>query len=175
MINFKSNSVDGSVPLLNTLTKQVFSFSGNVDHLLNIEFSCVINGDSSYNGSGWESTHINGASSRGIYYNCTYEGWHGDLQSTIYITPLNITNFSSNSSNTFYFSLRNGRNQSSGFSILQYPSASNNYIAKIQIYDPGGGEGYYNFALTMSVTTSGKVFFNGERMERVFFNGSQVY
>lgn len=169
MISFNGSS------LVKTLTKQVFAFSGPVDHLLNMEFSCAINQNSIYSGTGLESAHISGASSKGIYYNCIYEGWHGDKPSTLYMSPFNIADFGSVSNINLQITLSDGRNQSSGVSILQYPSASNNYRGKIQVYDPSSGESNYTLALNMTIQTTGKVFFNGVRMNRVFFNGTQVY
>jgi len=139
-------------------TKQVFRFRGNVDHILYIKVGCAESGGPTYSGSGTSGTLESGAASAGITYDESpsgyeSEGWHGDLSATINLTPFDTASISGAKLHDATLSVASKRGGST-VSIVQQPSSSNNYEAIIKIYEPNGGEGYFDFTMTMREGTN---------------------
>jgi hypothetical protein len=139
-------------------TKQVFRFRGNVDHILYIKVGCAEAGGPTYSGSGTSSTLESGAASAGITYDESpsgyeSEGWHGDLSATINLTPFDTASISGAKLHDATLSVASKRGGST-VSIVQQPSTSNGYETIIKIYEPNGGEGYFDFTLTMREGTN---------------------
>lgn len=121
--------------------KPVFRYTGNVDHLLNADVKVVTPSGAPLTVSGQNAAQQSTATQNGIYYNVTYEGWHGDLASTLYFTPCR--------SNTIVNSIRIVGSSNAGRypgqpTFTAEPTSGNNYVMGIQIYDPYGGEGSYD-------------------------------
>ncbi len=134
------------------VTKQVFRFRGNVDHILYIKVGCAESGAPTYSGSGSSGTLESGAAAAGITYDESPsgyegEGWHGDLSATIDLTPYNSALVNASKIHDATLSVASKRGGST-ISIVQQPTTSNNYEAIIKIYEPNGGEGYFDFSLT---------------------------
>ena len=89
-----------------TLSTNAFSFSGNVDSELYIDFDFL--GSNSYSGSGQSGTLESGASSAGCYYNEYGEGNHGDLNASISINE--VSGYDTNKKQSIYFVSTSGRN-----------------------------------------------------------------
>lgn len=121
--------------------KQVFTYAGNVDHIIAQDVQVVTPTSTAYTGSGSNSTLTAGAAAAGITYNVTYEGWHGDLGATISITPaLQSTIFQPVQ---VYVKNGSGRQYPSAHTYQQQPSAVNNYVMNDYQGDYYGGEGSY--------------------------------
>ncbi len=134
------------------VTQQVFRFRGNVDHILYIKVGCAESGAPTYSGSGSSGTLESGAASAGITYDESPsgyegEGWHGDLSATIDLTPYNSALVNASKIHDATLSVASKRGGST-ISIVQQPTSSNNYEAIVKIYEPNGGEGYFDFSLT---------------------------
>jgi hypothetical protein len=139
-------------------TKQVMRFRGNVDHILYIKVGCAESGGPTYSGSGTSGTLESGAAAAGITYDESpsgyeSEGWHGDLSATIDLTPFDTASISGAKLHDATLSVASKRGGST-VSIVQQPSSSNNYEAIVKIYEPNGGEGYFDFTLTMREGTN---------------------
>ena len=129
-----------SLPAYDT---QVFSYSGNVDHIIAQDVQVATATPTSYTGSGSNSTLTAGATAAGITYNVTYEGWHGDLGATISITPVPISTLIQPVQ--VYVKSGSGRQFPSAHTYQQQPSAANGYIMNDYQGDYYGGEGGYSW------------------------------
>ena len=131
-------------------TKQVFTFSGNVDNDLYLTIRCATISGGTYSGTGTESTLRAGVASAGGYYDEYSEGWHGDLSATINYAPFDTDTFTTGKS---YFVEPTNVGTAGSVSVIQQPSASNNYEARIKMYEGGGGEQNMSFNLQMKEGT----------------------
>ena len=124
-------------------SKKVFDYKGNVDHLTSMDIQVVAAPGIIVNTSGNNSTQQAAANASGLTLTYTYEGWHGDLSSTISMTPA--------PNNTIFNSVQvvaGGGGRAQGPSVTAQPT-SPNYIMSGQIYDTAGGEGYYDINFTL--------------------------
>lgn len=142
--DYGSSSTFGSVTMP-AYDKAVFAFQGNVDAQLTQQVQIATNTPTSYSGSGNNSTITSGATSNGIYYNVSYEGWHGDLGAGVQINPVLISTLLT----TFecYFSYHAGREANNV--IDTQPSAGNSYQLGVSQYDGNRSEGYYENTLNL--------------------------
>jgi hypothetical protein len=108
-------------------SKQIFSYSGNIDHVKNNVVQVATASGASFSGSGYNAALTAGAAAVGIIYQdgSPGEGWHGDLFATVSITPARIS--------TILGKVRVVRSSGSGRQITnqtfgQQPSAGNSYI-----------------------------------------------
>jgi len=139
--------------------RSIMTFSGNIDHILYIKIACAVNGNHTYSGSGTSGTLESGANAQGILYDetppgYTGEGWHGDLSASINLTPYDQNTLNSTKMHEAVLTGVSGRGS---VSIVQQPSSSNGYQVVVQISDGQGGEGSYNFGITMREGTSDPV------------------
>lgn len=124
---------------------QIFSFSGNVDHLDYFTLKCGSTTAQSYTGTGTGPTHTSACAAKGITLTESSEIYHGDLVSTITVNT--VPNSTLVNRTQIYGTYNSGRYQ---YGLIQnQPNASNNYTAKWGPYDPGGGEGFYNYTITL--------------------------
>jgi hypothetical protein len=125
--------------------KAVFAWQGNVDHEFTQQVQVVVSSPTSYSGSGGNATITNGAAANGIYYNVSYEGWHGDLGMNAQINPV----LTSTLLTTFecYYSYHAGREANN--TINEQPSAANSYRLNVSQYDGNRSEGYYENTLNL--------------------------
>jgi hypothetical protein len=142
--DYGSSSTFGSVTAP-AYDKAVFAFQGNVDAQLTQQVQVATTTATSYSGSGNNSTITSGATANGIYYNVSYEGWHGDLGAGVQINPVLISTLLT----TFecYFSYHAGREANNV--IDTQPSASNSYRLGVSQYDGNRSEGYYENTLNL--------------------------
>ena len=124
-------------------SKKVFDYKGNVDHLTSMDIQVVAATAITLTTSGNNSTQQAAATAQGLTLSYTYEGWHGDLTSTIVMTPA-ATNTVLNSVRV----LAGGGGRAQGPSVTAQPT-SPSYIMSGQIYDTSGGEGYYDINFTL--------------------------
>ena len=161
------------------VTKQVFRFRGNVDHILYIKVGCAEEGAPSYGGSGSSGTLESGAAAAGITYDESPsgyegEGWHGDLSATISLTPYDSNKLSASKLHDAVLAVASKRGGST-VDIVQQPSTANNYEAIIKIYEPNGGEGYFDFTLTFREGSNAYAdHFGGEYAEAWVHTGSDT-
>jgi len=130
-------------------SRDVFRHQGNVDHLLNIDVTLATGGGGSATASGNNTQIKNALSAAGIYYDVTYEGYHGDLTSTVTVNPSRISSLVGN----FQAVIRGGGRGT--VTVEAQPTSSNNYVASLQVYDPSGGEGGYDY--TVSIQQKGYI------------------
>ena len=136
------NSKVGSLTIP-AFSKKVFDYKGNVDHLTSMNIQVVAPAGKSLTTSGGNATQEAAATAQGLTLAYTYEGWHGDLASTIVMTPA--------ASNTVFNNVRvlaGGGGRAQGPSVTAQPT-SPEYIMSGQIYDTAGGEGYYDINFTL--------------------------
>lgn len=126
---------------------QVFSYSGNVDHIIAQDVQVATATPTSYSANGSNSTLTAGAAAAGITYNVTYEGWHDDLGATISITPVLISTLVQPLK--VYVKSGSGRQFPSAHTYQKQPSASNGYIMNDFQGDYYGGEGAYSWATNL--------------------------
>jgi len=127
--------------------KLVFTYAGNVDHIIAQDVQVVTATPTTYSGSGSNGTITAGAAAAGITYNVTYEGWHGDLGATISITPaLQSTIFQPVQ---VYVKTGGGRQFPSAHTYQQQPTSANGYIMNDYQGDYYGGEGGYSWETWM--------------------------
>ena len=127
--------------------KQVFTYNGNVDHIIAQNVQVVAPTTTSYSGSGSNTTLESGAAAAGITYSVTYEGWHGDLGASITITPaLQSTVLQPVQ---VYVKNGSGRQYPSAHTYQQQPSVDNGYIMNDYQGDYYGGEGGYSWETWM--------------------------
>lgn len=122
---------------------QVFRYRGNIDHLTSMDIQVVASPGKVLTTSGDNSTQVAAATAAGLTLTYTYEGWHGDLSSTINMTPA--------ADNTILSAVQvvaGGGGRAQGPSVTAQPT-SPNYIMSGQIYDTAGGEGYYDINFTL--------------------------
>ena len=124
--------------------KQVFQYIGNVDHLLNADVQIANASGNPLTTAGYNASQTAAAAAAGLTYNVTYEGWHGDLYSTLYFTPVTTSSLS-----TKFQIVAGGGGRYGAPSVTAQPSVTNGYVMSIQFYDPGGGEGGYNGTFTL--------------------------
>jgi len=126
---------------------QVFSYAGNVDAELDQDIQIATASQTSFSMAGYNAAQEAGATAAGIYYMVTYEGWHGDLYSTISITPVLqstlVTNFQ------VYTASGSGRYFPGQHAITSQPTVANNYVYHDYQYDSGGGEGSYSWTTNL--------------------------
>jgi len=131
-------------------TKQVFAFSGNVDH---IDYFSITAGSASggaISSSGGAYQHQVDAASVGITLSEYNEGYHGDLYSDI--TVWSVPNSALVNSTRIYGTYNSGRYQYE--LVQQQPSASNGFTYIVSPYDPGRSEGYYNYNIYLQQQVS---------------------
>jgi hypothetical protein len=123
---------------------QVFSYSGNVDHIIaqDVQVATATGAPMSVGGS--NATIAAAAASAGIYYNVTYEGWHGDLYAEINFTPVLLSTIYQPVQ--VYVAGGGGRQFPSAHTYQQQPSAANSYVMNDYQGDYYGGEGGYSWA-----------------------------
>lgn len=131
-------------------TKQIFTFSGNVDHLDYFTLKLGSTTAQTYTGTGKGAQHTSACAIKGITLTEGYEGYHGDLSSTITVNT--VPNSSLVNQTQIYGTYSYGRYQYG--LIQQQPSVSNNYYAIWGPYDPGRSEGYYNYSITLKQIVS---------------------
>jgi len=141
--NYGQQSSFGSftIPAYNKL---VFRYVGNVDHLLNADVQIINSTGNQLTTSGYNAGQTAAAAASGLSYNVTYEGWHGDLYSTLYFTPVPTSQIFNN-----FQIVGSGGGRAGGPSITAQPTVGNGYIMGIQMFDPGGGEGGYDTYYTL--------------------------
>jgi hypothetical protein len=132
---------DFTMPAYN---KQVFQYIGNVDHLLDADVQIATTSGNPLTTAGYNAEQAAAAASAGISYNVTYEGWHGDLYSTLYFTPVAIGNLTGK-----FQIVTDGGGRYGAPTVTAQPTVANGYVMSIQFYDPGGGEGGYNGTFTL--------------------------
>lgn len=142
--DYGASSTFGSVTMP-AYDKAVFAHQGNVDHQLTQHVQVATTNATSYSGGGGNTTIANGAASNGIYYNVSYEGWHGDLGMNAQMNPVLISTLLT----TFecYYSYHAGREANNV--IDTQPSAGNSYQLSISQYDGNRSEGYYENTLNL--------------------------
>ena len=152
---------------------QVFSYSGNVDHIIAQDVQVATATPTSYSGSGSNGTLTAGAAAAGITYNVTYEGWHGDLGATISITPVLISTLLQPIQ--VYVKSGGGRQVPSAHTYQQQPSASNGYIMNDYQGDYYGGEGGYSW--TTNLQQQGYVTLDWQQpyLQSGWINVGQIY
>jgi hypothetical protein len=119
---------------------QVFSYIGNVDHQLQLNVQVVTPSGTSISATGFNADQEVIINNSGINFDYIYEGWHGDLTSTIRVSPIKQSIFN-DSLRIVVDPTSTGRGQ---VVIGTQPSAANGYIAGLAIRDFDGGEGSYN-------------------------------
>lgn len=137
----QSSFGDFSIPAYNKL---VFRYVGNVDHLLNASVQIANSTGNPLTTSGYNAGQTAAAAAAGLSYNVTYEGWHGDLYSTLYFTPVPTNQIFNN-----FQIVGSGGGRAGGPSITAQPTVGNGYIMGIQMFDPFGGEGGYDTYYTL--------------------------
>jgi hypothetical protein len=125
-------------------SKQVFQYIGNVDHLLNADVQIANASGNPLTIGGYNAGQTAAAAAAGLYYNVTYEGWHGDLYSTLNFNPVAIGNLTSK-----FQIVASGGGRAGAPAVTVQPTVANGYIMSIQFYDGGGGEGSYNGIFTL--------------------------
>ena len=120
-------------------SRQVFRYIGNVDHLLNADVQIASASGSGLQSNGYNSAQTAEAASVGLTYNVTYEGWHGDLYSSLTFNPVPLSELQSG-----FQIVPTGGGRAGGPSVTAQPTAGNNYTMSIQFYDPYSGEGGYD-------------------------------
>jgi hypothetical protein len=141
--NYGQPSTFGSGFTAPAYSKQVFRYRGNVDHLTSMNIQVVAPTGVELNSTGNNATQQSAAAAAGLTFAYTYEGWHGDLSSTINITPA--------PNNTIFTGVRvvaGGGGRAQGPSVTAQP-LSPGYVMSGQIYDTAGGEGYYDINFTL--------------------------
>lgn len=161
MIYFKNDKIG-----LKTITQTVFSLSGNVDNYLDVYFDCCSIGSKKYNGSGGNGTLQSGATSNGLYFVVGQENGHGDLSSSINMTPIDIEGLTDISIVSFSLNVSSSRDSTS---VLQTPSKDNNYRGAIRIYDWDDSEGYYSYNVSVTLTGYGYKYFKNNKINNVYF------
>jgi hypothetical protein len=117
-----------------TLSTNAFSFSGNVDSELYIDFDFL--GSNSYSGSGQSGTLESGAASAGCYYNEYNESNHGDLNASISLNE--VSSYDSNKQQSVYLVSGSFRGEA-GIQFRNYNNGSGR--ATVYTYDGGYSEG----------------------------------
>ena len=144
--NYGETSAFGGITIP-AFEKQVFSYVGNVDHIKNNVVQIATATGAPYTGAGYNATQTTGAAAVGISYTdgSPSEGWHGDLYSTVSITPVKLE--------TMLTNVRVFRSSGSGREIGSHgfvqPAASNSYVMQDIQNDGSGGEGSYSFTTTL--------------------------
>jgi hypothetical protein len=126
-------------------TKQVFRYVGNIDHITDIDLSIATATGSPLTIGGYNAGQIAGAKAAGITYDVTYEGWHGDLYSELYFTPVPTSTVLTNINLT-----TGGGGRYGAPSVLTQPTRANPVASVRVAYDPGSGEGSYDSTLTLT-------------------------
>jgi hypothetical protein len=124
--------------------KQVFQYIGNVDHLLNADVQIANASGNPLTTAGYNAGQTAAAAAAGLIYNVTYEGWHGDLYSTLNFNPIATGNLSGK-----FRIVAGGGGRAGAPAITAQPTLANGYVMSIQFYDGGGGEGAYNGTFTL--------------------------
>jgi len=117
-----------------TLSTNAFSFTGNVDSQLYIDFDFL--GSNSYSGSGQSGTLESGAASAGCYYNEYSESNHGDLSASISLNE--VSSYDSSKKQSVYLVSGSFRGEA-GIQFRNYNNGSGR--ATIYTYDGGYSEG----------------------------------
>ena len=125
-------------------SKQVFQYVGNVDHLLNADVQMASPSGNPLTTGGYNAGQTAAAAAAGLSYNVTYEGWHGDLYSTLYFTPVRTDQLLNN-----FQIVASGGGRGGAPGITAQPTVASGYIMGIQFYDGSGGEGGYNGIFTL--------------------------
>ena len=134
-----------TAPAYNT---QVFSYSGNVDNDVWNYVQIATATKTSVSTTGYNTGQIAAAAAAGIYYNVVGEGWHGDLYSSITITPVLISTLLTNTQ--VYSASGSGRAYPGQHSYPQQPSPANNFVMQDYQGDAGiGGEGGYSWTTNL--------------------------
>lgn len=140
------------IPTVDTFT--VFSFSGNVDHVLKLTFQVATDKKLSWTGSGKNPYLSDSLKSLGGYYEELEETNHGDLDATITINTIDKTSLTKSSKGTpvrFKFQ-QNWKGSVQSVTVSQEPSQDNNWTAVVYIYTPASGEQNVDMSLDMSIT-----------------------
>ena len=125
-------------------SKQIFQYVGNVDHLLNADVQMASPSGNPLTTGGYNAGQTAAAAAEGLSYNVTYEGWHGDLYSTLYFTPVRTDQLLNN-----FQIVASGGGRGGTPGITAQPTVANGYIMGIQFYDGSGSEGGYNGIFTL--------------------------
>jgi hypothetical protein len=142
--DYGSGSSFGTLVTVPAFNANILSFAGNVDHTLEVRVQSLLTVAASYSGTGNSGQLSAGAAAQGIAYNEYNEGYHGDLTASVVINSLAR-------SNIIYgyrvlFSSFSGRGSGT---ITENATPATTYFLRVYIFDPGGGEGYYSFVVTL--------------------------
>jgi hypothetical protein len=125
-------------------TRQVFRYVGNVDHLLNADVQIANASGNPLTTSGYNAGQTAAAAAAGLSYSVTYEGWHGDLFSTLYFTPVPTSQILNN-----FQIVGSGGGRGGSPTVPTQPTVANGYRMSIQMFDPSGDEGGYDSRFTL--------------------------
>jgi hypothetical protein len=125
----------------------VFNYNGNVDHIIAQDVSVATDTGAPMSVGGSNATITAAAASAGIYYNVTYEGWHGDLYAEINFTPVKKSVCLNNLQ--VYVASGSGRQFPSAHTYQQQPTVANGYIMNDYQGDYYGGEGGYSWTTNL--------------------------
>jgi hypothetical protein len=141
--DFGQNSSFGdfTIPAYN---KQVFRYVGRVDHLLNADVQVVNASGNPLTTAGYNAAQTAAAAAAGLYYNVTYEGWHGDLFSTLNFNPVPTSQLLNN-----FRIVPSGGGRGGAPTVPTQPTVANSYRMSIQMYDGFGDEGDYDSRFTL--------------------------
>jgi hypothetical protein len=141
--DFGQNSSFGdfTIPAYN---KQVFRYVGRVDHLLNADVQVVNASGNPLTTAGYNAAQTAAAAAAGLYYNVTYEGWHGDLYSTLSFNPVPTSQLLNN-----FRIVPSGGGRGGVPTVPTQPTVANSYRMSIQMYDGSGDEGDYDSRFTL--------------------------
>ena len=151
----------------------VFRYIGNVDHIIAQDVQVATDTGVPVTAAGNNGQIASTAASQGIYYNVTYEGWHGDLYATIYFTPVSKSVCLNNLH--VYVARGSGRQFPSAHTYQQQPTVANGYIMNDYQGDYYGGEGGYDW--TTNLQQQGYVTLDWQQpyLQSGWINVGQIY
>jgi hypothetical protein len=94
--------------------------------------------------AGYNAAQTAAAAAAGLYYNVTYEGWHGDLFSTLNFNPVPTSQLLNN-----FRIVPSGGGRGGAPTVPTQPTVANSYRMSIQMYDGFGDEGDYDSRFTL--------------------------
>jgi hypothetical protein len=139
------NTTTYVLPAFNT---PVLSFAGNIDSWLNVDFSPVTPTGASVNSATTNNGAQTAAEAAGAIYTVNLQTNHGDLGSTVVMTPVPISVVTNPNYLTLAYNSWSGRNPYRTLSSLT--RRGDYYIANFaQNDDPQSNEGYYVFGFNL--------------------------
>jgi hypothetical protein len=142
--NYGSGSSFGTLVTAPAFNTNILTFSGNVDHTLEVRVQSLLSVAASYTGTGNAAQLSAGAAAQGIAYNEYNEGNHGDLTASVILNSL--------ATSTIIFGYRVVFSSISGrgsLTITEAATPATTYFLRVYIVDSNGGEGYYSFVVTL--------------------------